>query len=138
MALSNDEIALIRSSFRVVTQNTEQAADRLYRILFEIAPEVREMFLRDMQPQGAMLMSKLGLVVSELQHLEALAPMLEDLALRHVAYGVKPEHYPVLGEALLRMLADVVGDDFTTETRAAWNKAYDELATLMIGSAYVD
>ena len=138
MALSNDEIALIRSSFRGVTLNTEQAADRLYRILFEIAPEVRDMFLRDMQPQGAMLMSKLGLVVSELQNLEALAPMLEDLALRHVAYGVKPEHYPALGEALLRMLADTLGDDFTDETRAAWAKAYDELATLMIGSAYRD
>ena len=41
------------------------------------------------------------------------------------------------GEALLRMLADTLGDDFTGETRAAWAKAYDELATLMIDSAYV-
>ncbi len=136
MALSSEETELIRTSFHAVSQSSGQAADRFYRILFEQSPQVREMFLNDMEKQGAMLMSKLGLVVSQLHRLDGLVPVLEDLALRHVAYGVKPEHYPLVGDALLQMLAEVLGDDFTPETRRAWIKAYKELATLMISHAY--
>ena len=136
MALTSEETELIRSSFHIVSQSSGQAADRFYRILFERSPQVREMFLNDMEKQGAMLMSKLGLVVSQLQKIESLVPVLEDLALRHVAYGVKPDHYPLVGEALLQMLDEVLGDDFTPETQQAWAKAYDELSSLMISRAY--
>ncbi|CAE7207530.1 hmp [Symbiodinium microadriaticum] len=136
MALTPDETELIRSSFRVVSQDSQQAANRFYRILFERSPHLRHMFLNDMEQQGGMLMSKLGLIVAELQNIPGLVPVLEDLALRHVAYGVKPQHYPLVGDALIRMLAEVLGEDFTPQTRAAWVKAYDDVSRLMIRSAY--
>lgn len=136
MALSSEERDLVRDSFRVVSRDRRQAATRFYEILFERAPETRALFVNDLEQQGAELMSKLGLIVAELQNVQALAPVLEDLALRHVAYGVKPHHYPAVGAALVEMLAEVVGDAFTPETRAAWEKAYAELAEVMIRSAY--
>lgn len=136
MALTKSEIQLIRESFRMVSQSTEQAADRFYRNLFEAAPQTRHLFVNDMKTQGAMLMSKLGLVVAQLQSLDALAPMLEDLALRHVAYGVKPEHYPLVGDALVKMMADMLGDEFTPEARAAWMNAYNAIEMLMVSTAY--
>lgn len=136
MALTKDEIQLIRESFRMVSQHSEQAADRFYRNLFDDAPETRHLFVNDMKTQGAMLMSKLGLVVAQLQNMDALAPMLEDLALRHVAYGVKPEHYPLVGTALVKMMGDMLGDDFTPEAKAAWLNAYNALEVLMVGTAY--
>jgi len=136
MALTPDETELIRNSFRVVSQDTQQAANRFYRILFERSPHLRHMFLNDMEQQGGMLMSKLGLIVAELQNIPGLVPVLEDLALRHVAYGVKPQHYPLVGDALLQMLAEVLAEDFTPATRAAWVKAYDDVSRLMIRSAY--
>lgn len=136
MALSGAERDLIRHSFRRVSRNRREAAARFYAILFERAPETRGLFVRDMEQQGAELMSKLGLIVAELQNVAGLVPVLEDLALRHVAYGVKPQHYQPVGEALVEMLAEMAGDDFTPETRAAWTKAYAELAAVMIRSAY--
>lgn len=136
MALSSEERELIRSSFRVVARNRREAAARFYAILFEQAPETRALFVNDLEQQGAELMSKLGLIVAELQNVQGLVPVLEDLALRHVAYGVKPHHYPPVGTALMEMLAEVAGDAFTLATRAAWEKAYGELAALMIRSAY--
>lgn len=138
MALTKDEIQLIRESFRMVSQSNEQAADRFYRNLFEAAPETRHLFVNDMKTQGAMLMSKLGLVVAQLQNMDALAPMLEDLALRHVAYGVKPEHYPLVGAALVKMMSDMLGDEFTPEAKAAWINAYNALEMLMVSTAYRD
>ncbi len=136
MALTPDETELIRNSFRIVSQDSPQAANRFYRILFERSPHLRHMFLNDMEQQGGMLMSKLGLIVAELQNIPGLVPVLEDLALRHVAYGVKPQHYPLVGDALLQMLAEVLAEDFTPATRAAWVKAYDDVSRLMIRSAY--
>ncbi|WP_299391186.1 globin domain-containing protein [Pelagibius sp.] len=136
MALTPDETELIRNSFRVVSQDSQQAANRFYRILFERSPHLRHMFLNDMEQQGGMLMSKLGLIVAELQNIPGLVPVLEDLALRHVAYGVKPQHYPLVGDALLQMLAEMLAEDFTPATRAAWVKAYDDVSRLMIRSAY--
>lgn len=136
MALTPDEADLVRASFRVVAQNSQPAAERFYEILFAQAPETRRLFVNDIGQQGAELMSKLGLIVAELQNFDGLRPVLEDLALRHVAYGVKPAHYPPVGAALLDMLAEFLGDDFTPEARAAWAKAYGELSGLMIASAY--
>ncbi|MGF1595225.1 MAG: globin domain-containing protein [Kiloniellaceae bacterium] len=136
MALTSDEGELIRSSFRQVSRDRQQAAARFYEILFERAPETRHLFVNTLEQQGAELMSKLGLIVAEIQNIEGLVPVLEDLALRHVAYGVKPEHYPLVGTALQQMLTEFLGDDFTPETRAAWAKAYDDLSSLMIRSAY--
>jgi nitric oxide dioxygenase len=136
MALTSDERELIRDSFRVVSRNRRQAAARFYELLFEQAPQTRELFVNDLERQGVELMSKLGLIVAEIQNIEGLAPVLEDLALRHVAYGVKPHHYPLVGAALVGMLAGIVGDDFTPATRAAWTKAYDNLSALMIRGAY--
>lgn len=136
MTLSADERELIRNSFRVVSRDRRQAAARFYEILFEQAPQTRALFVNDIEQQGAELMSKLGLIVAEIQNIEGLAPVLEDLALRHVAYGVRPEHYPPVGRALVAMLAEVAGDAFTAEARAAWTKVYGELSALMIRSAY--
>lgn len=136
MLLSRDEQELVRSSFRAVLRSGQRAADRFYEILFEEAPETRRFFVNDLELQGAQLMSKLGFIVAEIESIESLLPVLEDLALRHVAYGVKPEHYPLVGRALLGMLAEFLGSDFTPETRAAWAKAYREVSAAMVRSAY--
>ncbi|MGF1631632.1 MAG: globin domain-containing protein [Kiloniellaceae bacterium] len=136
MALTSDERDLIRDSFRIVSRDRRQAAARFYELLFEQAPQTRELFVNDLERQGVELMSKLGLIVAEIQNIEGLVPVLEDLALRHVAYGVKPHHYPMVGAALMEMLAEIVGDAFTPATRAAWTKAYGDLSALMIRSAY--
>ena len=136
MALTAEEAELIRTTFRAIARDGRGAAERFYEILFAQAPHIRALFVNDMERQGTLLMSKLGLVVAELQNMAALAPVLEDLALRHVAYGVRPEHYPLVGAALVQMLEERLGAAFTAEAGAAWAKAYDELSAQMIRSAY--
>ena len=48
MPLTSDEGELVRSSFRTVSQSSQPAAKRFYEILFEEAPETRELFVNDM------------------------------------------------------------------------------------------
>lgn len=136
MELTQQEIELVRSSFRVVLRDTERIARRFYRNLFEQAPQTRVLFTNDMGDQGVRVMSQLSLVVSQIQALEDLRPMLNSLAVRHVRYGVEPEHYSLVGSALLKTLSEVLEERFTPETRAAWEKVYAELSSVMQAAAY--
>jgi hemoglobin-like flavoprotein len=61
--------------------------------------------------------------------------VLREMGRRHAGYGVEPEHYTTVGEALLWALEQALGDDFTSETKEAWAKAYDLIASTMIEAA---
>jgi len=49
---------------------------------------------------------------------------LKDLGKTHVKYGVKPEHYPVVGQALILTLETGLGEVFTPQVRYAYEVAY--------------
>jgi hemoglobin-like flavoprotein len=89
-----------------------------------------------MEEQGRKLMAAIAMVVNNLGELQAVIPAVQDLAKRHVAYGVRPEHYAVVGAALLWTLEQGLGDAFTSEIRAAWASAYGALSEVMIAAAY--
>ena len=78
----------------------------------------------------------LAVVVNGLGNLEAVLPAASALAKRHVSYGAKPAHYPVVGGALLWTLEKGLGDAWTPETAAAWTAAYGTLSGYMISEAY--
>jgi hemoglobin-like flavoprotein len=126
------QVELVQGSFRKVVPIAPQAADLFYARLFELAPEVRPLFMGDMQEQGRKLMTMLGTVVNSLNRLDVLVPAAQGLAKRHVAYGAQAAHYPVVGAALLDTLAKGLGDDFTPEVREAWATAYGTLSGVMV------
>ena len=130
------QINLVQESFAKVAPISEQAAVIFYDRLFEVAPTVRAMFPADLKEQRKKLMATLAVVVNGLGNLEAVLPAASALAKRHVSYGAKPAHYPVVGGALLWTLEKGLGDAWTPETAAAWTAAYGTLSGYMISEAY--
>jgi nitric oxide dioxygenase len=130
------EIKLVQDSFAKVAPISEQAAVIFYDRLFEVAPSVRAMFPDDMTEQRKKLMGTLAVVVNGLSNLEAVLPAASALAKRHVNYGAKPEHYPVVGGALLWTLEQGLGAAWTPDVAAAWTAAYGTLSGYMISEAY--
>lgn len=130
------QIDAIQASFAKVEPIAAQASAMFYGRLFEIAPEVKPLFKGDMADQGMKLMATLAIVVKGLGNLEAVVPAARSLAVRHVHYGVKPEHYAPVGEALIWTLAQGLGPDFTDEVKNAWLAAYGVLSATMIDAAY--
>jgi nitric oxide dioxygenase len=131
-----DQVKLVQDSFSKVAPISEQAAVLFYGRLFEVAPAVRAMFPDDMTEQRKKLMATLAVVVNGLTNLEAVLPAASALAKRHVGYGARPEHYPVVGGALLWTLEKGLGDAWTPETASAWTAAYGTLSSYMISEAY--
>ena len=130
------QIDLVQSSFAKVAPIADTAAVIFYDRLFEIAPEVKPLFRGDMTEQGRKLMATLAVVVNGLSNLESVLPAASALARRHVAYGAKPAHYPVVGGALLWTLEKGLGDAWTPEVAEAWTAAYRTLSGYMISEAY--
>jgi hemoglobin-like flavoprotein len=134
--MTPDQVTLVQQSFARVAPISETAAVLFYDRLFEIAPSVVPMFPTDMKEQRKKLMATLAVVVGGLSNLETVLPAASALAKRHVSYGAKPEHYPVVGAALLWTLEKGLGDGWTPDVAAAWTAAYGTLSGYMISEAY--
>ena len=136
MKITRAEADLIRNGFAIVAADRAAAAQSFYAHLFRIAPETRDLFVVDMAQQGKKLMDTLAVIVDLIERWGMLRTELEGLALRHLAYGVRPEHYAATGAALLAMLQDRLGPKFTPGMADAWRRAYEEIRDTMISSAY--
>ena len=134
--MTPDQVQLVQQSFVKVAPISETAAVLFYDRLFEVAPKVRAMFPTDLTEQRRKLMATLAVVVGGLGNLESVLPAASALAKRHVSYGAKAEHYPVVGAALLWTLEKGLGDGWTPEVAEAWTAAYGTLSGFMISEAY--
>jgi nitric oxide dioxygenase len=134
--MTPQQISLIETSWASVAPIQDTAAGLFYQRLFVLDPSVKPMFKGDMQEQGRKLMRMLGTVVSSLTRLDELVPVAQDLARRHVGYGVQAQHYDTVGAALLWTLEQGLGSAFTDDTRDAWATAYGTLSQVMKDAAY--
>lgn len=138
MSITPIEKKLIQDSFAKVEPIAEQAAEIFYNKLFEYDPRLKSLFKSDIKQQGQKLMTTLKVAVKGLDDLEALVPILQQLAQRHVGYGVTADDYTPVGNALLYTLKVGLGDDFDDKTREAWIKTYKTIAEVMRSAAYPD
>jgi len=129
------DIMLVRSSFALVVPIQDVAAGLFYDRLFTRAPELRSLFSTDLSEQKRKLMAVLSTCIGKLNDLAALGPVLRGLGARHVTYGTRPEHYAVVGDALLWTLEQGLGEAFTPEIRRAWTRIYELLSTTMMAGA---
>jgi len=133
--MTNEEISLVKDSWAKVVPIAETAAELFYGKLFELDPSLKPMFKGDMKEQGHKLMAMLNTAVTALDKLDTIVPAIQDMGKRHVAYGVKDEHYDMVGEALIWTLGTGLKDDFTEDTKAAWIGVYALVATTMKDAA---
>lgn len=133
--MTPSNIALVKNSFHQITPIADQAAALFYARLFELDPSLRPLFRGDMRAQGQKLMTMIATAVAALEHIETIIPVVRQLGARHVAYGVREEHYGTVGAALLWALEKGLGPEFTPAVRDAWTSTYTLLANTMIDAA---
>ena len=64
--------------------------------------------------------------------IELLTEIMQELGVKHIRYGVRPEMFSFMGEALITTLEQTIGDDFTDAVRDAWKETYAQLSQDMI------
>ena len=129
-------LSALETSFDLVAPKGDELVRIFYADLFAVAPSVKPMFEgTDMPRQRAMLLSALVLLRKSLRDLEPVVPTLKRLGARHVAYGARPEHYPVVGEVLIASMAEVAGPAWSTRYEQAWVTAFGVVAAAMLEGA---
>ena len=106
-----------------------------YHRLFERHPFVRSLFPDDMASQVGIFREKVHALMAAIDDLLSFHADLAALGARHVGYGVKPRHYDAVGEVLIDTFAEMAGETFDQETRAAWSTLYAEVTAIMLAAA---
>jgi hemoglobin-like flavoprotein len=130
------DLNTLETSFDLIAPRGEELVDVFYSRLFKAAPAVEPLFAQtDLRKQKAMLLATLVLLRKSLRDLEAITPKLRQLGARHVGYGARPEHYPVVAAVMLDSMAKIAGEAWTPEVAAAWGGALALVGTAMLEGA---
>ena len=116
--------AIVKSTAPALQQHGLAITQRMYERLF-VDPEVKAMFDQAAQESGEQPRRLAGAILAYAQNidkLEALTGPVMRMAARHVETGVKVEHYPLVANALLPAIRDILGE------------AYWALAEILIGN----
>lgn len=132
MPLDQSQIDLIRESFDELKKNPNRRSVEFYEAFFARAPEVKGMFREDLEGQGMQFLSTLSMIVGHLDHPDAMDERLAELGQSHRAMGVKAEQFAPMGEALIEVLGNALGDEFTDEMRTAWTVGFEEISRFVI------
>ena len=102
----------------------------------ELAARRPPLFTRtDIRRQKKKLLAALVLLRRSLRDLDEVVPALRRMGARHVRYGARPEHYPVVGAVLIDSMATVAGDAWRPAYARAWAAAFDVVAGAMLAGA---
>lgn len=129
--MTPEQIKLVQTTFDRIRPVAQETGELFYQKFFEIDPTVRPLFKGDMKQQGLMLMTAIGMAVSNLDRPETIAGNIEALGQRHRQYGVRAADYNTFGAALMWTLEQVLGDAFTQEVREAWGETFALLSNSM-------
>ncbi len=130
------QVELLETSFAQVKPVATEFADRFYDNLFTDYPAAKPLFANtDIKQQSKKLLQSLVLVVENLRKPDVLGDALQGLGARHVKYGALPEHYPLVGNTLLKTFEQFLGPAWTDDVKKAWIDAYGAISTIMLDGA---
>ena len=100
--------------------------------MFSNHPETQMLFKNASPEQHKKLANAVYVYATNIDNLDNLSKGIEQMTAMHVKTKVRPEHYPMVGDALLQAIKTVLGDRATDEVVSAWEEAYDFLADVLI------
>ena len=133
--LSEREKDVVKETVPVLQDKGVEITSNFYARMFKQHPELKNMFNQTNQQRGlqstALAQSVLAAAVN-IDHLEAILPVVKEIAYKHCALQVPPAGYDIVGENLIAAIKDVVGLEDDHEIIKTWKKAYQEIADIFI------
>jgi len=132
--MTSESIERIRASFALLAPQLDRLTESFYERLFAARPEVRALFRADMKSQRQHFAAALSLIVRNLTMLDALEGSFIQLGADHARARVRPEHYPVVRDAILASMAEALAitGAWTPELADDWRQLIERIATHML------
>ena len=131
--MTNQQLVLVKQTWKLLRDvDPAVLGDVFYGMLFKKYPALRALFKGSMENQYEKFVGMLSIIVARLDRPDTVAQEISQLAQRHEGYGVKPEHYEAVGEALLWTLEKGLGIDWNDAVKQAWEACYDSVTQAML------
>jgi nitric oxide dioxygenase/hemoglobin len=134
---SEHAIAIVKATAPAIEIHGVEITTAMYARLFQ-NDEVKAMFDQAAQASGEQPKRLAAAILAYAKNIDKLGNLgaaVQRMVARHVETGVKAEHYPLVAEALLPAIRDVLGAEVATdEVLAAWGEAYWMLADILIAA----
>ncbi|KAJ4991966.1 Flavohemoprotein 1 [Stagonosporopsis vannaccii] len=133
--LTPEQVQIIKATVPVLAQHGETITTKFYADMIEANPDLKNVFNNTHQATGHQpraLAGSLYAYASNIDDLGKLSPAVELICHKHASLYIRPEHYNVVGEYLLKTMKTVLGDAATPDILGAWEAAYWQLANIMI------
>ena len=131
--MTTQQLQLVKQTWKLLREvDPVILGDVFYGRLFLEYPALRSMFKGPMETQYQKFIDTLSIIVARIDRPESVMSEIDQLAERHIGYGVKPEHYGPVGEVLIWTLKTGLGTDWNAEVEAAWLACYQALTQLML------
>nr|WP_156896502.1 NO-inducible flavohemoprotein [Halobacillus kuroshimensis] len=133
--LDEKTVRIIKATVPVLEEHGEAITTLFYKRLFENYPELKNIFNQTHQRAGDQPRALANMVYMAALHIEnlgAVLPQVRTVAEKHRSLNVQPEHYPIVGEYLLKAMKEVLGEQATDEILGAWGEAYGVIAGVFI------
>jgi len=129
---------ILKESWTLVEEQQDKLASYFYARMFLTNPQLRDLFPVQMDVQRSRLLGAIVSAVQTVDDPERFDEYLRSLSRDHRKFHVSPEHYDVVGVALMDALHAFAGEQWTVEYDQAWRDAYAVIAKKMILGADED
>lgn len=126
---------LLKESWSFVEADADEMANYFYARIFHADPDLRELFPVVMTEQRSRLITALASILQTVDDPDRFDQVVRRLGRNHRKYHVDPEHYGIVGTALLDALRKYCGDRWSVEYDQAWRDTYDAIAARMLAGA---
>lgn len=136
MALTADQIAIVKATVPVLKDHGETITTVFYKNMIGENPVLRNIFSKTSQDtlrQPRALANSVLAYATYIDDLSKLSAAVSRIAHKHVSLQVEPEQYDIVGKYLIQAIGQVLGDAATPAIVDAWTAAYGALAQVFIG-----
>ncbi len=133
--LKQETVQIIKATVPVLEVHGVEITKTFYKNMFQAHPELLNIFNHTNQEKGRQQTALANTVYAAAVHIEnlgAILPAVMLIAHKHRSLGILPEHYPIVGENLLKAIKEVLGDAATDDIINAWAEAYGVIADVFI------
>lgn len=138
MPLTEEQKTIVKATIPILETGGEVLTKHFYGVMLSEFPEVVPFFNKTHQRSGDQPRALAHAVLMYAKHidrLEAIGGVAAQIINKHVALAVRADHYPIVGQCLLRSIREVLGAEVATDAvLEAWGAAYQQLADILIAA----
>jgi hemoglobin-like flavoprotein len=131
--MNDEQIQIVEKDFRAISGRGDAFISRFYEIFFAAYPKAEELFSQTEWPvQTRKMLLTIMMVVDNLRDATHIRKMLNEANIIHQKYTLQAHDFAALTDAMVKTLAEFVGESWSNENESAWRAAFGKITAIML------